>query len=154
MLSRIYDAVFYRTLCNTGIFRARGIFRTLSNVYDGKFYSQPCVTSAYLEPRHIQNTAKHLSRSISFKNLVQHQHIQKPTMFKTLVYSEIKAYSETYHISKMERLIKNPVYLQQIQRPYIFKTSAYSELVFVSYSLMYQLFFRTTKVLLYPLIKI
>ena len=36
--------------------------------------------------------------------------------------------------------------------PNIFKTFTYSETVFVSYSLMYQLFFRTTNVLMYPLL--
>ena len=74
---------------NTGIFRTRGIFRTLSNVYDGKFYSQHCVTPAYLEPwhiqnaRHIQDTAKHLSRNILFKTLCN------PDIFRILVYSEL-----------------------------------------------------------------
>ena len=98
MLSRIYDAVFYRTLCNTGIFRARGIFRTLSNVYDGKFYSQPCVTPAYLEPwhiqnpRHIQNTAKHLSRNILFKTLCN------PDIFRNLVCSEFWCILKLKHI--------------------------------------------------------
>ena len=40
-------AVFYRILCNTGIFRTRGIFRTQSNIFYGEFYSEPCVTLAY-----------------------------------------------------------------------------------------------------------
>ena len=34
----IWWAVFYRTLCDTGIFRTRGIFQTLSNIYDGEFF--------------------------------------------------------------------------------------------------------------------
>ena len=49
-VKHVWRTVFCRTLCNTCIFRTRGIFRTLSNIYDGKFYSQPCVTLAYLEP--------------------------------------------------------------------------------------------------------
>ena len=36
------------SLCNSGIFRTEGIFRTKSNIYDGKFYLQPCETLAYL----------------------------------------------------------------------------------------------------------
>ena len=106
MLSRIYDAVFYRTLCNTGIFRARGIFRTLSNVYDGKFYSQPCVTPAYLEPwhiqnpRHIQNTAKHLSRNILFKTLCN------PDTFRNLIHSVL------WYILKLKHNQKPAEYLR------------------------------------------
>ena len=97
-VKHVWRAVFYRTLCNTGIFRTRGIFRTLSNIYDGKFYSQPCVTPAYLEPwhiqnpRHIQNTAKHLSRNILFKTLCN------PDIFKTLVYSELWYILKSNHI--------------------------------------------------------
>ena len=81
-----------------------------------KFYSQPCVTLAYLESwhiqklRHIQNTTKDLSRNILFK-IVCNTDIanQNPSIFRTLVYSEIKAYSEPYRISKMEHFIKNPL---------------------------------------------
>ena len=89
---------FLQNLCNTGIFKTRGIFRTLSNIYDRKFYSQPCVTPAYLEPchiqnpRHIQNTAKHLSRNILFKTLCN------PDIFKTLVYSELWYILKSNHI--------------------------------------------------------
>ena len=105
---------FYRILCNTSMFRFRGIFRTLSNISDGKFYQQPCVTLVYLEPwhiqnpRHIQNTAKHLSRNILFEKLCKSDIFRTLSIFKNLVYSEIKAYSEPCRISKMEYCIKNP----------------------------------------------
>ena len=58
-------------------------------MYEGKFYSQPYVTLAYLEPwhnqnpRHIQNTAKHLTRNILFKTLCN------ADIFNTRVYSEV-----------------------------------------------------------------
>ena len=39
-----------RTLRNTGIFKTRGIFRAPKNIYYGEFYSEPCVTLAYLKP--------------------------------------------------------------------------------------------------------
>ena len=80
----IWWAVFYRTLCDTGIFRTRGIFQTLSNIYYGEFYSESCVTLAYLKPwhiqnqRHIHNTVKHLSWNILFKFLCN------PDIFRTL----------------------------------------------------------------------
>ena len=98
-VKHVWRNVFYRTLCNAGILRTRGIFRTLSNIYDGKIYSQPCVTLVYLDPwhiqnpRHIQNTAKHLSRNILFKTLcnpdifrtqnyiLKSKHIQNPAIY-------------------------------------------------------------------------
>ena len=73
----------YRTLCNTGNFRTRGIFRTQSNIYNGKFYSQSCVIPAYLEPRHIQNTAKHLPRNILLKTFCN------PETYRNLAYSAL-----------------------------------------------------------------
>ena len=80
-VKHVWRAVFYRTLCNTGIFRTGGIFRTKSNIYDGKFYSQHCVIPAY--------SPKHLWGNILFKTLCN------PDIFRNLVYSEIKAYSAT-----------------------------------------------------------
>ena len=94
----VWRAAFYRTLCNTGVFRTRGIFRTPSNIYAGKFYSEPFVTPAYLEPchiqnpMHIQNTAKHLSRNILFKTLCN------PDIFRNLVYLELWYILRSKHI--------------------------------------------------------
>ena len=102
-VKHVWQVVFYRTLRNTGIFITRDTFRTLSNIYDGKFYPQPYVTVAYLETWHIQNTAKHLSQNILFKTLCN------PDIFRTLVYSEIKAYSDLCPVSKMEHFNKIPV---------------------------------------------
>ena len=142
---------FLRTLC---IFRARGISRTLPNIYDGRLHSKPCVTPAYLEPwhiqnpSHIQNTAKHISRNILFKTLCN------PDIFRNLVYSEHWYILKSKHIQNPSEYLRWSILLRTLQRPCIFKTLAYSEPVFVSYSLMYQLFFRTTNVLLYLLMKI
>ena len=94
-VKHVWQGVFYTTLCNTGIFRAQGIFKTLSNIYDRKLYSQTFVTLAYLEKWHIQNTTEHLSQNILFKTFCN------PDIFRTLVYSPIKAYSESCRISKM-----------------------------------------------------
>ena len=60
-------AVFYGTLCSTSIFITRDICGTLPHIYYGEFYSEPCVTLAYLKPwniqnpRYICNTVKYLS---------------------------------------------------------------------------------------------
>ena len=68
---RIFTTLVY---LNPNMLRAQGILRNLShmynmsNIYDGKCYSQICVTLAYLElwhiqnPIDIQNTAKYLWR--------------------------------------------------------------------------------------------
>ena len=85
----IWWAVFYRTLCNAVIFRTREIFQTLPNIYYGEFYSESCVTFAYLKPwhiqnqRHIPNAVKHLSWNILFKSLCN------PDIFRTLLYSPL-----------------------------------------------------------------
>ena len=49
-LPNMYEVLFSTelSLSNSGIFRTEGIFKTKSNIYDGKFYSQPCETLAYL----------------------------------------------------------------------------------------------------------
>ena len=145
----MYDWLFERTLCNTGIFRTRSIFRTLSNIYDGKCYSQSCVTPAYLEPlhvqnpRHIQNTAKHLSRNILFKTLYN------PDIFRNLAYSELWCILKSKDIQNPAEYPRWSILLRtlhnysRIRGP---ETSAYSEPVFISYSLMYQLYFRTKNV--------
>ena len=91
-------AVFYETLCNTSIFITRGICRTLPHIYYGEFYSEPCVTLAYLKPwsiqnpRYICNTVKYLSWNILFKTLCN------PDIFRNLVYSQFWFILKSKHI--------------------------------------------------------
>ena len=72
------------------------MFRTLSNIYNGTISSDPSVTLGHLELCHIQNlrnirnTVKHLCKSLC-----------KPGIFRTLVYSETKKYSELCQASMM-----------------------------------------------------
>ena len=40
IVKHLWQATFYRTLCKSDIFRIRGIFSTLSNIYDGECYSE------------------------------------------------------------------------------------------------------------------
>ena len=67
--------------------RTRGIFRTLSNIYNEAFCSELCVTLAYLKPWHVQNLrniwnpVKHLWCSIFLRTLCN------PGIFRTLVYA-------------------------------------------------------------------
>ena len=113
---------------NTGIFRTRGIFRTLSNIYDGKFYSQPCVTLAYLEPwniqnpKHIQNTAKHLSRNILFKTLCN------PDIFRNLVYSELWYILKSKHIQNSAVCLRLDILLRTMCNYSRFRGHIYSQL--------------------------
>ena len=142
-----------------GTFKTRGMFTTLSNIFDGKFYSQSCVTLVYLESWHIQNPT--IFRVLP--SIYQEIFYSKPCV--VLIYSQALVYPELLYFLKSKH-IQNPAeYLiwssllrtlcnYSRYRPYIFKTFAYSEPVCVSYSLMYQLFFRTNDALLYPLIKI
>ena len=135
-LPDMYDGLFSTEPCVTLLFSERDIFRTLSNIYDGKLYSQPYVTPAFLEPwhiqnpRHIHNTAKHLSQNILIKTLC------KPDIFRNLVYSELWYILKSKHIqnptehlrwSILLRILCNysrfrcPIYskIRHIQNPYV-----------------------------------
>ena len=128
--SRLCEISMIKTFIHNlrGQSRIQGIFRILPNIYHEIFYSKPC------EPWHIEKTS----------------------IFRTLVYSEIKAYSEPCRTSKiLLRTLCNYSRFRGFKRFYleVFKTFAYSEPVSVSCSLMHQLSFRTTNILLYALIK-
>ena len=116
-LSKMYD------------FKTRGTFRILSNIYDGKFYSQPCVTPAYLEPwhiqnpRHIQNTAKHLSRNILFKTLCN------PDIFRNLVYSELWYILKSKHIQNPAEYLRWSILLRTLYNYSRFRGPIYSKLL-------------------------
>ena len=122
----------------------RGIFRTLSNIYDEVFYSEP-LSLAYLDT---PNTFETYSELKTFKilkilkiqfmqNHVYLWHIHDPCIFKplyiqytetcqtcmtgfsaelcvTLVFSQLEAYSEPCQIFMMENVIPNLVWPQHI----------------------------------------
>ena len=146
-------AVFYGTLCNTGIFRTRGIFRTLPNIYYEEFYSEPYVTLAFLKPwhiqnpRHIHNTVKHLLWNILFKILCNSD------IFRILVYSQLWYIPKSKYIQSSAKylrwniLLKTLCNYRKFRRPIDLKLSLIQNLS-VNYSLMYQLFVRTTNLLL------
>ena len=124
-------AVFYRTPCSTGIFETRGIFRTLSNIYYGEFYSEPCVTLAYLKhwhtqnPRHIHNTIKHLSWNILFKTLCN------PDIFRTLVYSQLWYVLKSKHIWTPGEYVKWSIFLRTLCNYGLFRCPIYSTLLLI-----------------------
>ena len=124
-VKHVWRAVFYRTLCNTGIFRTRGIFRTLSNIYDGKFYSQKCVTPAYLERWHIQNTAKHPSQNILSKTLCN------PDIFRNLVYSELWYILKSKHIQNSAEYLRWSIILRTLCSYSRFRDTIYSNLLHI-----------------------
>ena len=113
-------------------------------------YSEQCVTRAYLKPwhiqnsRHIHNTAKHLLWNISFKTLCN------PDIFRALLYSQVWYILKSKHIQSSAKHLRWSILLKTLCNYSIFrppvcsKTFAYC----VNYSLMYQLFFRTTNLLL------
>ena len=110
------------------MFRTRDIFRNLSNIYDGKFYVQPCVTLAYLEPwhfqnpRHIQNTAKHLSRNILFETLCNSD------IFRTLVNSEAWHLLKSRHIQNPVKYLRWSILLRTLWNYSRFRGPTYSKL--------------------------
>ena len=99
--------------------RTRGIFRALSNIYNGAFCSEPCVTLAYLEPLHVQNLrniwnpVKHLWCCISLRTSYN------PGIFRTLVYTKPEEYSVPCQASIWCSV--------SLMKPDIFTTLIYSE---------------------------
>ena len=128
---RIWWAVFYRTMCNTGIFRTWGIFRTLPNIYYEERYSEPCVTLAYLKPwniqnpRHIHNTIKHLSWIILFKTLCNFD------IFRTLVYSQLWYILKSKHIQSPAKYLKWNILLKTLYNYSIFRRPIYSKILLI-----------------------
>ena len=124
----IWWAVFYGTLCNTGIFRTRDIFRTLPNIYYEEFYSEPCVTLAYLKPwhiqnpRHIHNTVKHLLWNILFKTL------RNFGIFRTLVYSQLWYMLKSKHIQRPAKYLRWSILLKTLCNYSKFRRPIYSKL--------------------------
>ena len=47
--------IIYTEFSVTCHLKTRGIFKVLSNIYNGTFCSEPCVTLAYLKLWHVQN---------------------------------------------------------------------------------------------------
>ena len=115
-------------MCNTGIARTRDIFRTLPNIYDEKLYSQHCVTPANLDlwhiqnPKHIQNTAKQLSRSVLFKTLCNSD------IFTNVVYSELWYILKSKHIQNHGEYLRWSILLKILCNYSRFRGSIYSKL--------------------------
>ena len=124
----IWWAVFHRTLCNTGIFTTRGTFRTLPNVCYEEFYSEPCVTLAFLKlwhiqnPRHIHNTVKHLLWNILFKILCN------PDIFRTLMYSQLWYILKSKYIQNPAKYLRSYILLKTLCNYSNFRSPIYSKL--------------------------
>ena len=73
----------------------------------------------------------------------------KPSIFRTLTYSEISHIENSAEYLRWSILLRTLCSYSRFRDPIYSKHSKW----YVSYSLMYQLFFRTSNVLLYPLIK-
>ena len=121
----IWWVAFHRTLCETGIFRTRGTFQILSNIYYGEFYLESCATLAYLKPwyiqnqRHIHNTVKHLSWNILFKFLCN------PDIFRTLLYSPLWYILKNKHIQNPTEYLRWSILLRNLCNYSIFRRPIY-----------------------------
>ena len=127
----IWWVVFYRTLCINGIFRTRGIFRTLPNVYYEEFYSEPCVTLVHLKPwliqnpKHIHSTVKHLLWNILFKTLC------KPDIFRTLLYSQLWYILKPKHIQSPAKYLRWSILLKTLCGISKFRRPIYSNFLLI-----------------------
>ena len=106
---RIFKIQFTLVYLTPNILRAQGKFRNLSNMYDGLFSTEPCITLLYSELRAYSG----LCQKSLMKNLFTT--LCNPSIFRTAAYSVSKAYSEycqtsdSCRISKIGRFIKNSV---------------------------------------------
>ena len=101
------------------ILRAQGIVRNLSNMYNGLFSIEPCVTLVYSELKAYSEPCP-VSMIESFIH-----NLCNPSIFRTVAYSEPKAYSEYCQTSITKYFIQNLV------NPDIFRTLVYSELWYI-----------------------
>ena len=112
---------------NHDIFRTRGIFQTLSNIYYGEFYSGSCVTPAYLKPcyiqnqRYIYNTVKHLSLNILFELLCN------PDIFRTPLHSPPWYVLKNKHIQNPTVYLRWSILLRTLCNYNIFRHPIYSK---------------------------
>ena len=120
-----------RTLSNTSIFNTRSIFRTLQNLYHGDFYSELCVTLAYLKlwhiqnPRHTHNTVKKFSWNILFKTL------RNTDIFRTLVYSQSWYILKSKHLQNPSEYLRWSILLRALCNYSIPRRAIYSKLSFI-----------------------
>ena len=104
-------------------------------------------------PRHIHNTVKHL-----LWNILLNKTLCNPDIFRTLVYSQLWYILKSKHIQSPAEYLKWSILEPCVNIAYLnaqyIQAFAYSEAQCVRYSLMYQLFFKTTNLLLllYPLL--
>ena len=122
----IWWVAFHRTLCETGIFRTRGTFQILSNIYYGEFYLESCATLAYLKPwyiqnqRHIHNTViKHLLWNLLFKFLCN---LDK---FRTLLYLSLCHILKNKHIQNPTEYLRWSILLRTLCNYNIFRRPIY-----------------------------
>ena len=100
----------------------------MENVIHNQVY---ITTLAYLEPwdiqnpRHIQNTAKPLSRNISFKTL------SNPNIFKTVVYSDFWYILKSKHIQNPAEYLRRSILLRTLCNHSRFKRPIYSKLLHI-----------------------
>ena len=85
------------------ILRAQGIVRNLSNMYNGLFSIEPCVTLVYSELKAYSEPCP-VSMIESFIH-----NLCNPSIFRTVAYSEPKAYSEYCQTSITKYFVQNLV---------------------------------------------
>ena len=127
-LLNMYDGLFSTEPCVALAFAELEAYSEPCQIFMIENYSQPFVTSAYLKlwhirnPRHIQNTVKHLSRNILFKTLCN------PDIFRNLVYSELWYILKSKHIQNPAEYLRWSILLRTLCNYSRFRGPIYSKL--------------------------
>ena len=110
----IFTTLIYSSL---GILRAQGILRNLTNMYDGLFSTEPCITlvfselEAYSEPWQIY----------MMENFVHDLYSFNSSMFRAV------AYSESRHIQNTAKHLSQNILFKILCNPDVFRNPVYSD---------------------------
>ena len=113
-LLNMYDGLFPTEPCVALAFAELEAYSEPCQIFTIENYSQPFVTSAYLKswhirnPRHIQNTVKHLSRNILLKTLCN------PDIFRNLLYLELWYILKSKHIKNPTEYLRWSILLRTL----------------------------------------
>ena len=127
-LLNMYDGLFSTEPCVALAFAELEAYSEPCQIFTIENYSQPFVTSAYLKswhirnPRHIQNTVKHLSRNILLKTLCN------PDIFRNLLYLELWYILKSKHIQNPTEYLRWSILLRTLCNYSRFRGPIYSKL--------------------------
>ena len=93
------------------MFKTWGIFGILSNIYDGEFFEEPCVTLAYLERCYMQKLRNNKNSASIY---MMSAFLMKPDIIRTLMYSDSNIYDEVFFSKLLSIAYLNSWYIQNL----------------------------------------